>query len=221
MASTKQMSDTFLVGILLAIVGGYLDAYSYISRGGVFANAQTGNIVLMGIHLAEGAWRKTLYYMIPIVAFIIGILLSELIKTVYKNKTYIHWRQIVILIEIFVIVVVAFIPEGSLNTYANILVSFICAMQVEAFRKIDGNAAATTMCTGNLRSATELLFHYRLTKDITLLHRSLKYYGIIVAFVIGAIAGTIGTYYLNVKSVLICSIILLVCFLLMMKKSKN
>ena len=51
--SKRQMSDSYLIAMLLAIVGGFLDAYTYVARGGVFANAQTGNIVLFGLHLAE------------------------------------------------------------------------------------------------------------------------------------------------------------------------
>ena len=41
-----QMSETFRVGALLACVGGFLDAYTFLCRGGVFANAQTGNLAL-------------------------------------------------------------------------------------------------------------------------------------------------------------------------------
>lgn len=62
--SKRQMSDTFLIAVLLAVVGGSLDAYSYVARGHVFANAQTGNIVLFGLHLA--GWRmdagRNVYY---------------------------------------------------------------------------------------------------------------------------------------------------------------
>ena len=39
------------MGALLAAAGGLLDAYTYLSRGGVFANAETGNMVLFGICL--------------------------------------------------------------------------------------------------------------------------------------------------------------------------
>lgn len=38
----RQMSETFRLGALLTVVGGFLDTYTYLSRGGVFANAQTG-----------------------------------------------------------------------------------------------------------------------------------------------------------------------------------
>ena len=45
------MSESFLVMGLLSVVGGYLDAYTYLCRGGVFANAQTGNIAALGFHI--------------------------------------------------------------------------------------------------------------------------------------------------------------------------
>ena len=71
--SKQQMSESFLIGTLLAVVGGFLDAYTYIARGGVFANAQTGNIVLMGMNLAEGRWLDAFACFIPIFAFACGV----------------------------------------------------------------------------------------------------------------------------------------------------
>ena len=56
----RQMSESVLVGSLLVLTGGFLDAYSYLCRGEVFANAQTGNIVLLGIQIAEGDWSMAL-----------------------------------------------------------------------------------------------------------------------------------------------------------------
>ena len=41
-------SDTWCVVAFLALSGGFQDAYSFLARGHVFANAQTGNIVLLG-----------------------------------------------------------------------------------------------------------------------------------------------------------------------------
>ena len=73
----KQMSESYTLGLILTLVGGFLDAYTYICRGGVFANAQTGNIVLMSIKLAELDIKGGLYYLIPILAFMCGIFFSE------------------------------------------------------------------------------------------------------------------------------------------------
>ena len=96
----KQMSENFILGIMLALTGGFLDAYTYITRGGVFANAQTGNIVLMGINLAKGDFERVIHYVVPFLAFALGILLSEIIKATLKKSRHMHWRQIVVLAEI-------------------------------------------------------------------------------------------------------------------------
>ena len=74
MSRNKQVSETHLLGLLLAVVGGFLDAYTYLCRGRVFANAQTGNIVLLGVNLTEQNWNRTFYYLMPIFAFVLGIL---------------------------------------------------------------------------------------------------------------------------------------------------
>ncbi len=99
MKQTKQMSETHLLGILLAVVGGFLDAYTYICRGHVFANAQTGNIVLLGVHLTNQNWGKAFYYVLPILAFVLGIFVCEMIQSLFKWKESIHWRQLVVLVE--------------------------------------------------------------------------------------------------------------------------
>lgn len=220
MKDTKQMSETFLLGGLLATTGGFLDAYTYMSRGHVFANAQTGNIVLLGINIAEGNFREASYYSIPIVAFIVGIIISEIVKKRYKAKKGIHWRQIVIIVEVVVLMIVANIPDGRWNMVANILVSLVCSMQVQSFRKFNGNAFATTMCTGNLRSGTEQMIRYVQTKDRLVLERSMRYYGIIIFFIIGAGMGVLVTNRLGTYSVLSCCMILMVVFGMMFIKNE-
>ena len=53
MTTKRQMSETYVVAAILASAGGFLDAYSYLVRGHVFANAQTGNIVLLGMRFFD------------------------------------------------------------------------------------------------------------------------------------------------------------------------
>ena len=61
MENRHLLHERMEIGILLALAGGFLDAYTYITCGGVFANAQTGNIVLMGISAAKGDCAKAAY----------------------------------------------------------------------------------------------------------------------------------------------------------------
>lgn len=212
------MSETFLLGSLLAVVGGFLDAYTYLLRGHVFANAQTGNIVLLGLNFAEMNFLQAAYYLVPIVAFVAGIMIAELVRRVFRNHPRIHWRQIIIAAECLILLCVAFLPSGDFDIAVNVAVSFLCAMQVESFRKVKGNAYATTMCTGNLRSGTEALYRYFQAKNPHERSKAFQYYGIILFFILGAILGTFFSHLLLEKAVLICCGLLMVVFGIMFVK---
>ena len=54
-----QMSESAVVNLILALSGGCMDAYSYLYRGEVFANAQTGNMLLFGVNAAGGDFADT------------------------------------------------------------------------------------------------------------------------------------------------------------------
>ena len=221
MKRIKQVSDSVLLGTLLAVVGGFLDAYTYLVRGGVFANAQTGNIVLLGVNFAEGNYSKVLHYFIPILAFAFGILTAELIKSKLKNNMLVHWRQIIILIELIFLFVSSFVESGVGNAAVNTIVSFVCALQVESFRAVNGNAVATTMCTGNLRSGTEQMFIAMKNKDKQHLKKALVYYIIIAAFVCGAVLGAFIIKLLGIKAILVACVPLLISFVLMFKQKSS
>jgi uncharacterized membrane protein YoaK (UPF0700 family) len=215
-----QMSESYLIGMLLAVTGGFLDVYTYILRGHVFANAQTGNIVLLAIKLSEGDFKAAGIYLIPIAAFIAGVLIAEYTRKKLGGISKLHWRQAIILFEISIILLVSFIPVGPMNDIVNILVAFVSSLQVQAFRKVNGNAYATTMCTGNLRSASEELHRFIQYKDKIALGKSAQYYGIILFFIIGAFLGSIATNIYGNTSTLFCFLLLLVVFFLMFKRGK-
>ena len=128
----EQPSESYPIGAVLACVGGFLDAYTYLCRGGVFANAQTGNIVLFGLHLAEGRWAQALFCLVPIAAFFLGVYVTEALKSRSRPTGRLHWRQRAVAVEFAVLAVVSLLPAPGWNSLANVLVSFLCAMQVES-----------------------------------------------------------------------------------------
>lgn len=216
-----EMSERYILGILLAFVGGFLDSYTFVSRGKVFANAQTGNMVLLGMELSNKNYLEALYYLAPILAFVLGVLISEFIRTIHPNKN-LHWRQSIVLFEILMLFLVGFIPMGKYNVVANVIVSFVCSLQVETFRKMHGRNYATTMCTGNLRSGSELLYKFFLNKEKTAIKMSLKYFGIILIFILGGIIGFEMTkIYLEKTIFLACFGLSIVFFLMFYKLKEN
>lgn len=208
------MSEAFRNSVFLTLSGGFQDAYTYIGRGKVFANAQTGNIVLLATNLCEGNFERVGHYLVPLLAFVAGVLFAEAIHERFHRMEKLHWRQLVLTIEILLLVAVGFVPQ-SMNLLANALVSFVCAMQVQTFRKVRGHAYASTMCIGNMRSGTEALCVYFHTHDREVLHKALTYFGVIGLFAVGAGLGALLTRAFAERGIWVSCALLAVSFLIM------
>ncbi|WP_138263409.1 YoaK family protein [[Clostridium] hylemonae] len=207
--------ETFRIAALLAVVGGFLDAYTYILRGGVFANAQTGNMVLLGVYAAQGRYRQAGYCIIPILAFALGVFITEVFKKYFTEKEFNIYEHWIIAIEIILLSVVGFVPASVPDSVVNVTISFVCSLQVNSFRKMKNLPYASTMCTGNLRSGTEKLFQYVINKETKAGIQAAHYFGIILLFILGAVAGTVLAFLWGIQSIWCCSILLGVVFVTM------
>lgn len=216
-----QMSESILVGLVLALSGGFMDAYSYLFRGGVFANAQTGNFLLIGINIFHNNWEAAFRYIMPVSAFTIGIIIADMSRHYISHKlkdqiNWLHWRQGVLVVEMLCLSAVAFLPQ-ELNSLANGLISLACGIQMTAFKKVRGHAIATTMCIGNLRAGTEYMCRFIREKSRHELYMMFLYYGAIFFFIIGAVIGSIFIKLFAVYSILFCVALLFLALLLMFR----
>ena len=209
-----QMSEAFRTVMFLSASGGLQDAYTYIGRGKVFANAQTGNIVLMSQAAFDGDLARVLHYLVPLLSFALGVAVAEAIHIRYREAKRLHWRQLVLVVEILLLFWVGFLPN-TLDLAANALVSFACAMQVQAFRKVHSYQFASTMCIGNMRSGTEALCVYFHTHDREVLCKALTYFGVIGLFAIGAGLGALLSAHMAERGIWVSCVLLAVSFFIM------
>ena len=215
-----QMSDTFRAAVCVILSGGFQDAYTYTCRGGVFANAQTGNVVLLSAAVFRQEWGACLKYAIPLLAFFLGTVAAEVVHIRLKNSQKLHWRQIVLLCEILFLLIVGFLPRSA-DLLANALVSFVCAMQVQTFHKVRGHVYASTMCIGNLRCASEALGEYLHSHDRRSLEAARTYFGVILVFAVGAGLGSFVTEAADIRAIWVCCGLLLVSFALMFVRDER
>ena len=215
-----QTSEAFINSAFLAVSGGFQDAYTYFTRDGVFSNAQTGNVVLMSERFMNGEIKAGLHYLIPLTAFFLGVLFAERIQDKFRYARRLHWRQGILLIEMILLFLVGFIP-GNLNILATTLVSFSCALQVQTFRKVEGNAYASTMCIGNLRSGTAAMSVYLRDRKPEQLKQALYYFGIIFFFALGAGGGGNLSMRLGFHAIWVSSVLLLISFILMFTEKQG
>lgn len=188
---TSANAERLTAACVLSVVGGFLDIYTYLYRGKVFANAVTGNMVLCGFHLAHREWLASSRYVLAILFYALGIFIAEIVHRKLPAFRRVTWHQCVILLELVCLAPVCFIPYGEFDFIVNALISFVCALQVQTFRRVQGLPFASTMCTGNLRSGTEALFHSCFDRKREELHKALHYYGVIVCFIFGGAAGAL------------------------------
>ena len=219
MIRSERVSESLRLGTILMLTGGFLDSYSYLVRGNVFATAETGNIVLMGINLASGNFEKARHYLIPIISYVIGIFVAEYIKKNLGEHPKLHWKECVLILELVIVLAAGFIPQEG-NSVVNCMIAFVCAMQVQTFRKVRGHAYASTMCIGNLRSGTESLSVYLRDHKKGALKKAAHYYGIILIFALGAGFGGICSLHWGMKAIWVSSALLLGTFLMMVKERR-
>ena len=192
---THPAAERLFPVALLTLSGGLQDTYTYLRRGKVFANAQTGNIVLLGQSLFDADWNRAARYLLPVLAFALGVAAAEWLRVRLP-----HWQRRVLLWEILLLFLVGFIPH-SLDQLANALVSFSCAMQVQAFRQVEGFAFASTMCIGNLRSGMEALCAFLRTGDPQERKKARLYFFVILLFALGAETGSLAVELLDLPAI--------------------
>ena len=188
------MCERDWIYFVLIFVAGFLGAFTYVLRGGVFCNAQTGNVVLLGMELGKGDWSGALYYLIPIGAYILGAVVSELLPNPVKHRLAVRWDTLLIAVEMIVIVILGFLPESAPVQISQVAVNFIASMQYNTFRQAEGVAVATTFVTNHIRQVgVGLAMEWRHRHDAEKPHRRkfLTHLGMLLFFAAGATVGTV------------------------------
>jgi uncharacterized membrane protein YoaK (UPF0700 family) len=144
-------------GAILAIVGGFLDAFTFVEKGHVFANAMTGNVVLLGVFTAAGNWVQAGGHLLPIVAFLLAIVVAEILKRPRVQRA-VHWSATICLVtEILLLLIMGTLPSWVPEYCFTLSISFIATLQNAMFPKIENHTINTVMTTGNLRHLFQTL----------------------------------------------------------------
>ena len=208
--------NSLYVFLTFALVGGFLEAYTYLLHGGVFCNAQTGNLVLFVLRLVQGRFAEAWHYLFSILAYLAGILVSAALPLLLKK---LRLPLLTTAVEMCAFAALAFIPQGASDWYTYVSVSFLCALQYNTFTECRGAKAATTFCTNNLRQAAVNLFGGVREKDKAKLKKSGVYALVILCFALGAVAGGLTAEHLGNYSVLLCTAVLLPVFLFLLVRT--
>ena len=213
----KDYTKSYFFMAALTFVGGFLDIYTFLTRGHVFANTQTTNLVSLGYYLTIGEFQHLTQYLFPILSCVLGGVVSTLFMKYSKDVLH---RKLLIF-EILVLIAIGFIEDKQYNMIVNCTLSFITAYQLNMFRKYREYAHNTTIATGNLRQLGEFIANDIINYRAGLEKTSLKYASLLFMFFAGAIISTISTNILQEQSIWICGMLLFLIIVIGMRIEKR
>lgn len=207
MARVRIRDESVPEAMALAAVGGFLDAYAFLSLGGVFANAQTGNVVLFGIDAGTGHWGLALRHVPPVLAFLVGMITVEVLARSRDRRWLARPARIVLIAECVVFTVVGLVAMP--DVLAVVLVAWAATLQVGTFRQVRNSSYNTTFTTGNLRSLVSESAGWLADRDSSAGARARALLAVVLSFAAGAVLGALAVRGLHEHAVLLVVPVLL------------
>ncbi len=198
---------------LLMMSSGLLGAFTYSIRGGVFCNAQTGNVVLISMALGNGDWKGAAYYLIPITAYGLGAAATEALPGFVKRAGLLRWDTMLVGFEAAVTMLLGFLPESAPHHISQVAINFICSMQFNTFRRAEGFPMATTFCTSHICQAGINLTKSIRKKDRTYAAKCCRHLEMLLMFGAGAVTGTVLCRLLLGKAIFFGTFLLFLVFM--------
>lgn len=192
MATIHRRPDTLTVGVLLATVGGFLDAYTFV-RHQVFANLQSGNVLLFCVEATAGHWHRALLLLAPIAAFSVGVILVEVLGLSRVQRLVRRPLRLVVTIQIVLLTAIAAQPAGMPEQVTTVTVSFVAALQFSTFTTLRDSPYTTLAESGNLLKGIVAAHQWWMAREPAAARRAGRYAAVVVAFAVGATAGAILT----------------------------
>jgi uncharacterized membrane protein YoaK (UPF0700 family) len=206
----KQRVGTPGISASLAAAGGFLDGFTYVGHGHVFANAMTGNVVLLGINCLSGSWHTAFRHVPAILAFLGGVCVSDAMQLHPRRRGVSAPYIAVLVLEIGILTSLSLLPAKAADILFTTGIAFAASVQVQTFREVGGHSFSSTFTTGNLRTLTEAAFAWFFEGHSPEKARVVRDFSwICIAFLAGATAGGYATQTVG-NAALWCDIFLLV-----------
>ncbi len=180
---------TLRFAVLLTAANGFIDAHTYISRGGVFANVQTANVIFGAIEVSNGHWGHALGHLWPILAFFTGVLTSAQIKSEQSPKLLRHPLRWIMGLQAAALAAFGFVPASVPHSFVTVPISYLAGIQMSLFRNIGDLPYMPVATTGNLMRFIEAGYIGFVDRQATS-RKAFDIYGILtIVFAAGAVVG--------------------------------
>ena len=201
MSRPTATNSSLHLALSLTTVAGFLDAYSYLDRGHVFANAQSANVVLFGIRASAGSWTAAAHYIPPVAAFAVGVAVAQLLQRRQDHGVLRSAARASISLELAVLVVIGFLPEQFPRPAVVSALSFVAGLQGTMFARLGRWSYNSILATFDLRTLALALYDTVADRDRGAASQAVTFALVVAAFALGAVTAGLLTAQLHARAI--------------------
>jgi uncharacterized membrane protein YoaK (UPF0700 family) len=187
------------LAIVLAAIGGWVDAIGFLTLFGLFTAHLSGNTARLGVAIGQGEASTALTYAVPIVVFFGGAVLGVAFMTARHARGRGAMAALLAveatLVATFMVVGTLLRDAGDLTprsaAYYGLAVLAVAAMglQTAALRHAAGVPVHTTFITGMVTHLAEAVVGVARREDRDASQRAGVYGSLVAAYIVGASSG--------------------------------
>ncbi len=187
----KLINKSFFIMIFISMIGGMLDAFTFIYNQKTFCLIQTGNIIKCFVNLIDGSIQEGLYCLMLFGVFIIGSFIFHFINVKLLSKLRLKDNLINALLLGLLLMPLIFLKFDTTSVFNvsnivnGIFLSLVGALMLTSFKEENRILYTPTMMTNNTRKMVEHIEDGIINKNKEKLCFGFIYFLIIIAFCVG------------------------------------
>ena len=195
------------IAYFLTLLGGAIDAVSYMGFDHTLPVAQTGNLLLLMVDITRLNVQGIAIKMTTLLSFIAGLVVSRCAYHYYRS---IYWR-IYILVGLSAACLFTFLAFDHLPSGLAIApLSFTLAMTTGAFNKVENELYNNSFTTGNIKKAIIAWCEFLFKGQAEQKEQAVIFTCLVLSFVIGAFTAALFYSWFGMAALLVilCEIII-------------
>lgn len=190
---------------LLTFCAGFVDAYTFMERGGTLVAGQTGNVVFLSVELIHHKTGEIEVKLATMLAFMLGIFLITVFRHFFEQSL---WRVTSISPLVLICTLVGSMPNTVPNMFIVPPIAFCMGVVATAFGEVDGIVYNNSFMTGNIKKTMVAFGNFVRTREKPYLKEGIFFVALLGSFITGAIISTYLIQFYALRTIWIVAVIL-------------
>lgn len=186
----QKFSPLSILTIYGTFLMGFIDAYTFLEKGGVFVSAQTGNMVAFSSKLFTGQFSQAAGHIAVFVGFALGAFGGEWLMEKVSGSTRKKY-QAILLLQSLLLFIFALFQKQIFDSLIVFLLGALAGFELTIFRKIGITTVNDGIMTGNTKNLMNNLYKWLIDKDQTAANDFLDLGLGILVFILGVGIGSL------------------------------